>query len=226
MSSATETMAETDSFYRAVFESRPDGTLVVVKPLHPTQAYIHALATIPHRFSLENLGRIFSSWVEAAKVSNESFIRGREISNTVLHYIVPDNGVNITYYSTYWTHREKWGDKTGVVLNIHLANDGFLYKQLKEMVPAKGEHFTVQRHTKTGEWMRLALGSYGQAIEPLVTWAKQYLGIRKSKVELFYSFDEERVDLKVLDIDTRVDNVKFCFEPGPPVTDWDALDEM
>ncbi|KAJ3053627.1 hypothetical protein HK097_003820 [Rhizophlyctis rosea] len=225
-STSTETTTDTNSFYKAIFESQENGTLVLIKPLHPTQAYAQALESAPHRFSLENLGRIFGAWVLAAQEVEGVFVRGNALNSTVINYTVPDNGVDIQYYSTCWTHTEYWGKSQGLFLNIHLANDGFLYKRLKDMVPAKEERGPVHSHTKTGEWLRLALGTYGTAIEPLVTWAKRYLGIRKSKVEVYYSFDEERVDLKVIDLETRVDGVKFCFEPGPPVTPWESLDEM
>ncbi|KAI9092371.1 hypothetical protein DFS34DRAFT_290062 [Phlyctochytrium arcticum] len=222
--SVTESTEETKSFYRAFFTDVDDGG-VKAKGL---QAYCHALATTPHRFSLENLGRIFDCWKNALAENAMSLSRGQVLTNNVrIKYMVPaDNDNSVTYSSDLWTHEERWSGKNGLFLNVHMANDGFLYKTLDTLKPMDGDKQDVYRHTKTGDWMRLHLGTYGTAIEPLIAWAKSYLNIKKAKVELFYSFDEERVELKVIDLETCVDGVKFCFEPGPPVSDWDTLDEM
>jgi len=167
---------------------------------------------MPRRFDLSNLSGIFDSWF------GESFYDVKAIPQlaavpyptTAAPYTVYYHHDKHTYKSDAYISHYTANNVKNTTLNIKLANDGFIYPKNSELTIFRS---TQPRH-HSNVYIKLDKVHLAK-FTSLINFSKAYLGSRSLRVQLFYSFDEGRMDFKAFDSSNTHLGVVITFERGP-----------
>lgn len=167
------------------------------------------LQQMPERFLLSNLDQIFGSWKSALDtlggigylplLTDKSGIRKALNYDHDHHKYRSD-----TYIEVY---------NGNSLLCIKLANNGFLYPPEAHLQVVTNS--TTERHRNV--FVKLMKGHLND-FKGIVQFAKNYLNSRV-KVQLFYSYMGDRMDLKMFDVTDSTRGVVVTFEKFDPVDD-------
>jgi hypothetical protein len=166
---------------------------------------------MPRRFDLSNLSGIFDSWFgEFDDVKAIPQLADVPYPTTTAPYTMYYHHDQHTYKSYAYISHYTANNVKNTTLNIKLANDGFIYPKDSELTIFRS---TQPRH-HSNVYKKLDKVHLAK-FTSLINFSKAYLGSESLRVQLFYSFDEDRMDFKAFDSSNTHLGVVITFERGP-----------
>jgi len=191
------------SLYRSLFP-----IWVPASALHTLtkQFYKNAKDSQPWRFSLSTVGSVFDSFIKSGSEEDLKFDKYTAWFGVVFtHDLLTYRAHTKTMY--FRENNEKWSE-----LVIKLPNNGFLYKttQMMETIENNLEHHNSNTYST------LSGKECNDPFLPIWRFAASLFDDREWIVRVFYSFVEDRIDIKIRHLGKRK-SLEITFEAGYPI---------
>jgi len=175
--------------------------------------------TQPERFDLKKIAQIFDAWYTAFQKKETELkkpwfpVAANVVSANRQRDYLEYHYDNLTWRADDWIQCRRDG---GLVLNIKLANDGFLYKSRDQMETLGDE--LISQH-QCGGWVLLDITKYLEHFEGLMRFAEWWTGTSSTlKYIVLYNYSHDRLDFKAFD-DEHDTQVTITYERFQPVSE-------
>lgn len=165
-----------------------------------------AVLELQNVIKFEVLDDVFKSFIESSNLTTAPLVRRFALdAPSVPSKILYDHN-SITYRATYFKASYGYYSNQQTVLDIKLANNGFVYE------PKVSGFVLEEKHHNRHGWVVVSKKYFDQF--PTLRWFMDAL--RLEHMEILYHFDDQRVDVKMLPNDASSMQVLVTYERGYP----------